>query len=338
MKEFLSDLKKSVKGLIIYEYKYLMVLFLVAILCYVPLNYYIIIGGGIDDISSRIEVDKGYKAEGSLNLSYVSTTDGVLLTYLLSYVVPNWSRNSVDTYKYDHNDSEQDINYRSDMLLKKANSDATYLAYTKAGKNIELKSTKYYVISVMDGCNLKVRDEVLEIDGNKIDGFNYNDYISSLKAGQKVKLKVIRNKKQKEIETTVQELNGKLLLGVYLQKIEQYETDPKVKIAFKRSESGPSGGLLTALSIYNQLVSEDITKGLTIAGTGTIDSEGNVGEIGGVDYKLRGAVAGKADVFIVPSGDNYKDVMKIVKEENLNIKIIEATTFGDVLEKLKELN
>lgn len=337
MKEFLSDLKKSIKGLVIYEYKYLMILFLVAILCYVPLDYYIVIGGGIDDISSRIEVKDGNKSKGSLNLSYVTTTDGVLLTYALSYIIPNWSRNSVDTYKYDNNDSEEDINYRSDMLLKKANSDATYIAYNKAGKEVKLKNTKYYVISVMDGCNLKVKDEVLEIDDNKIDGFNYNEYISSLKAGQKVKIKVKRNKKEKEVETTVQDLNGKLLLGVYLQKIENYDTDPIIEFKFKRSESGPSGGLLTALSIYNQLVKEDITKGLAIAGTGTIDHDGNVGEIGGVDYKLRGAVAGKADVFIVPSGENYKDVMKIVKDENLNIKIIEAKTFDQVLEKLEEL-
>lgn len=337
MKEFLSDLKKSIKGLVIYEYKYLMILFLVAILCYVPLDYYIVIGGGIDDISSRIEVKDGNESKGSLNLSYVTTTDGVLLTYALSYIIPNWSRNSVDTYKYDNNDSEEDINYRSDMLLKKANSDATYIAYNKAGKEVKLKNTKYYVISVMDGCNLKVKDEVLEIDDNKIDGFNYNEYISSLKAGQKVKIKVKRNKKEKEVETTVQDLNGKLLLGVYLQKIENYDTDPIIEFKFKRSESGPSGGLLTALSIYNQLVKEDITKGLAIAGTGTIDHDGNVGEIGGVDYKLRGAVAGKADVFIVPSGENYKDVMKIVKDENLNIKIIEAKTFDQVLEKLEEL-
>ena len=338
MREFLKDLKSSVKGLVLYEYKYLMILFLVAILCYVPMDYYIIIGGGIDDISSRIEVKDGYESKGSLNLSYVTTTDGVLLTYALSYIVPNWSRNSVDTYKYDNNDSGEDINYRSDMLLKKANSDATYVAYTKAGKDINLKGTKYYVISVMDGCNLKVKDEVLEIDNNKIDGFNYNEYISSLKKGQKVKLKIKRNKKEQTITTTVKDLNGKLLLGVYLQKIEEYDTDPEIDFKFKRSESGPSGGLLTALSIYNQLISEDITKGLAIAGTGTIDNEGNVGEIGGVDYKLRGAIAGKADVFIVPSGDNYKDVMKIVKEEKLKIKIIEATTFDEVIEKLEELN
>lgn len=337
MRIFFNDLKKSIKDLLIYEYKFLMVLFLIAILCYVPLNYYIIIGGGIDDISSRIEVEDGYESEGSLNLSYVSTTDGILLTYLLSYIIPNWSRDSIEDYKYGENDSESDINYRNDMSLKKAITDAKYVAYKKAGKEIELLSTSYYVISAMDGCNLKVADEVLELDGNKIDGFDYINYIGSLNVGDKVKVKVLRNKKEEIVETEIKELNGRKLMGVYLEKIEEYKTDPKVNIKFKRSESGPSGGLLTALSIYNQLVSEDITKGLQIAGTGTIDNDGNVGEIGGVEYKLRGAVAGKADVFIVPAGENYKDVMKIVKEENLKIKIIKATTFDEVINKLEEL-
>ena len=42
--------------------------------------------------------------------------------------------------------------------------------------------------------------------------------------------------------------------------------------------------------VYDNAITEyDITKGLMIAGTGTIDSVGNVGEIGGVTYKLAGA-------------------------------------------------
>lgn len=337
MRKFFNDLKNSIKDLIIYEYKYLMVLFLITIVCYIPLNYYIVIGGGIDDISSRIKVEKGYKSEGSLNLSYVSTTDGILLTYLMSYVIPGWSRNSVEDYKYEETDNEEDINYRNDIALEKAIEDAKYVAYKKANKKIEVLSTNYYIISVMDGCNLKVADEILEIDGNKIDGFDYASYIDSLNIGDTVKVKVIRDKKEKVIDTTIKEQDGRKLMGIYLQKLEKYKTTPEVNIKFKRSESGPSGGLLTALSIYDQLTKEDITNGLVIAGTGTIDSEGNIGEIGGVEHKLRGAVAGKADVFLVPAGNNYQEAIKLAKKEKMDIEIVEATTFDNVIEKLKEI-
>ena len=40
-----------------------------------------------------------------------------------------------------------------------------------------------------------------------------------------------------------------------------------------------------SLEIYNQLVAEDVTKGYSIAGTGTISPDGTVGPIGGIEQK-----------------------------------------------------
>lgn len=54
---------------------------------------------------------------------------------------------------------------------------------------------------------------------------------------------------------------------------------------------------MTTLEIYNSLTDDDLTKGYKIVGTGTIDMEGNVGMIGGVKYKLKGAIKKKADIF-----------------------------------------
>ncbi len=93
---------------------------------------------------------------------------------------------------------------------------------------------------------------------------------------------------------------------------------------------------MLALSIYDKLTDYDLTKGLKIVGTGTIDFDGNVGEIDGVEYKLKGAVKAKADIFIAPSGKNYEDALKLKKEKNYKIKIIEAKTFNQVLEELKK--
>ena len=49
---------------------------------------------------------------------------------------------------------------------------------------------------------------------------------------------------------------------------------------------GPSAGLMFTLDIYDQLNSEDLRKGRKIAGTGTIESDGSVGDIGGAALKL----------------------------------------------------
>ena len=93
---------------------------------------------------------------------------------------------------------------------------------------------------------------------------------------------------------------------------------------------------MLSLAIYDYLTNEDIARNRKIVGTGTIDSDGKVGSIGGVKYKLKGAVKNKADIFIVPDGENYEEVIKLVNENNYNIKIIKAITLDNVIEELKK--
>ena len=142
---------------------------------------------------------------------------------------------------------------------------------------------------------------------------------------------------EREIDALVEE-EGRKIFGIMLMIDRKYETDPKVNISFRASESGPSGGLITALEMYNGLVKKDISNGMNIAGTGTIDALGNVGSIGGVRYKVIGADAGEADVFLVPKGKNYKEAMKVKKEKKLDIKIIGVSTLEEAVLELSKLS
>ena len=152
-----------------------------------------------------------------------------------------------------------------------------------------------------------------------------------------VAVKVLRDGKEKSIKTKLYDESGRKVFGVILQTAKEYETNPKITIKFKPGESGPSGGLITTLEIYDKLIKNDITRGMVIAGTGTIDDNGNVGEIGGVKYKVLGAEDGGADIFLVPAGTNYKEAVKVKKERKLDIKIIEVKTLDDAIEKLSKI-
>jgi PDZ domain-containing protein len=82
---------------------------------------------------------------------------------------------------------------------------------------------------------------------------------------------------------------------------------------------GPSGGLLSTLHIYNLLAEEDITHGLKIAGTGTINYDGTVGYIGGVRQKIITAYLNGVDVFFIPHlkeeyTDNYIEAKRVCEE------------------------
>lgn len=335
-KKFCRLIKETIQE----EYKYIIFLSLLYIIFQIPVNYYITIGGGTSNVESRIKVEDAYKSKGSFNISYVSQLEGTLLTYALSYVVPTWERESANNYKYTTEESIEDIAFRSDLDLKTANATATYWAYHLAGKEIEEIESKIYVISVAPDKKtaLKVKDEIIAIDGNaykKIE--EYKDYLQTKRENEEVTITVKRNKKEKNITTKLYKEKDKILLGVILQYEKVYKTDPTVSIQFKKSESGPSGGLITTLEIYNQLTKKDITKGNKIAGTGTIEMDGSIGEIGGIEHKILGASKDKIDYFLVPSGQNYKDAVQYKKDKKLKIKLIEVKSIQDALQKLEEL-
>ena len=146
----------------------------------------------------------------------------------------------------------------------------------------------------------------------------------------------LEGNKEYETYSKIYEDNGKKLIGVSSISILDLESSHNIDIKNKESESGPSGGLIMALSIYNAITEGDITKGNKIVGTGTISRDGTVGEIGGVNYKLASAVKEGATVFICPN-DNYDEVMEEMEKYNYNIKIINVATFDEAIEKLAEL-
>ncbi|HEY0827908.1 MAG TPA: S16 family serine protease, partial [Bacilli bacterium] len=111
---------------------------------------------------------------------------------------------------------------------------------------------------------------------------------------------------------------------------------------------GPSAGLMFALEIYNQLVDQDITKGYRIAGTGTIDTKGQVGVIGGIKYKVVAADKAGADIFFAPKDfipedkmylpiKNTTEAMNQAKKMNTKMIVVSVDTLEDALRYLEAL-
>jgi Lon-like protease len=98
---------------------------------------------------------------------------------------------------------------------------------------------------------------------------------------------------------------------------------------------GNSGGLMQTLNLYNRLVEEDITKGLRIAGTGTIEADGSVGPIGGVRQKVITAAREGIDVFFVPLRD-YPDARAELDLLQSPMQLIGVATFLDAVEALRQ--
>ena len=91
---------------------------------------------------------------------------------------------------------------------------------------------------------------------------------------------------------------------------------------------------MLTLTIYSAISGEDLLKGRNIAGTGTISTDGTVGEIDGVKYKIMGAAQNNIDIVLVPSA-NYEEAIKTKNKYNYDLEIVKVDTFKEAVDYLK---
>ena len=299
------------------------------------LDYSVYSPGGLINVDNRIG-NKQYTSSGSFNMTYVTYRKGSLLNLAIAKILPTYDiiKNEDITLS---NEDINDAMKRDNIQILEAVSNATLISYNKAGKNIEVTDEHDYIYYVDPSAisELKVGDRVIACDDKETT--NYYDVISCVQnrnVGDTVKLRVIRN--NKELDTT-STLGDNKIVGIILKRVFSFELDPQMTYKYDKRESGSSGGLMLALALYNSLVEEDITKGMKIAGTGTIELDGSVGEISGIKYKIKGAVKNKVDLMIVPEA-NYEEAEQVIKENNFNLKLLKAESFEQVINDLKNYN
>jgi Lon-like protease len=95
------------------------------------------------------------------------------------------------------------------------------------------------------------------------------------------------------------------VLGVTVREQPSAPFDVDIDVA---DVGGPSAGLMLTLGILDLVGDTDLTEGAVVAGSGTIDPEGTVGPIGGIQLKMVAAQEIGAELFLVPA-DNCADAL-----------------------------
>lgn len=318
------------------EYKFLIIMLTIFVTMTYKLPYYIDAPGGIIDISKRIEIDEKNNLEGTMNFAYVSEMRATIPTYIIAKINKNWDIIKKEEVVLE-NETESDARFRDNLSLKEALSNALYVGFTESKEEFKTKNNKVYVTQILKGAktDLKIGDQILEADGIKINNIKELQQIEK-QEGKKITLKVINKNKEYTRTAEYIKYEDKIIIGIALGETFEIDTNHKIDIDYKARESGPSGGMMMALTTYSYLTGEDLTKGRTVVGTGTIDAYGNVGSIGGVKYKLIGAVKKKADIFLVPNGENYEEALKVKKEKNYDIKIVGISNIKEAINELKK--
>lgn len=309
--------------------------------------------GGIIDLGNRIKVDgKTPNIDGSFNMAYVSTSNGYIPYILIGLIHPDWEVTKNSEFVAD-NETIEDSQKRDVINLEQSKNNATIVALKAAGIPYETK-TSFKVIKIAEesNTNIEIGDTIIKIDNVTIKEYDdISNIVNSHQEGDKISILVERDDKEVEVSATIyvnhdnatyideetQEESPRLLIGIVAAVLYDVKCDVDIDIESKKSESGPSGGMMMSLMIYNALTNQDLTHGKKIVGTGTINLDGTVGAIGGVKYKIIGAKKAKADIFLVPR-ENYEEAKKVVEDKKYKITLVPLDTLQDAIDYLEGLN
>lgn len=315
---------------------------------YYSLPYYVSKPGMAKELAPIITVENGYKDEGNFMLTTVRMGRANIYSYLEAKV-----RKYEEIYPVDlilnKKETEEEYNTRQLHLMAGSKLNAIEVAYRHAGLRVDYDYKGIYVMQVLPGMpaegKLQAGDRIFKVDGHEFPSSEkFIEYVGKKSAGDKIAVTFLRNKDTKTATIKLKPFKEdpkKIGIGISLVDDKEIKVDPKVKVRTDEI-GGPSAGLMFSLEIYNQLTKDDLTKGYQIAGTGTIDVDGTVGPIGGIEQKIVAADKAGAEIFLAPNekgikGSNYKAAVKTANEIHTKMKIIPIDTFDEAVSYLEKL-
>jgi Lon-like protease len=312
------------------------------------LPYYVSKPGIAKELSPIIQVEGGEEGKGSFMLTTVRMGRANIYSYVEAKLFDYVELYPVDAILHE-TETQDEYNARQLHMMAGSKLNAIEVAYKKAGLPVEYKYQGVYVVQVVPDMpaegKLLPGDRIIEVDNQKFTSSeSFIEYVGKKKAGNQVELTIKRNNKTKNVNVTLQAFKEdpkKVGIGISLVDDKEIIVDPTVSV--KTDEiGGPSAGLMFTLEIYDQLMDEDFTKGYKIAGTGTIDSKGAIGPIGGIDQKIVAADKAGAEVFFAPNekgsaDSNYKLAVKTAKEIDSKMKIVPVDLVDDAINYLQKL-
>jgi PDZ domain-containing protein len=296
---------------------------------------------GVTDGHKLIQVpaDRDHPATGELDL----TTVNVYPELTLGDAIVKWFDHRFAVVPRDVIYPPGQSQQQSDAETRKEMAESQQHAVTAALCELGTPVTARVVVDELaaggpaEKAGLKVNDVLTTIDGQAVDSVcTLRRLVGLRKPGDVIAVGYRRGSADAvaQVRTEPGKTTGsgdRPVLGVGLG-----ERDPhppfKVTIALN-DVGGPSAGLMFALGIYDRLTPGDLTGGHIVAGTGSIDDDGAVGPIGGIQQKLIAAREHGAVYFLTPAG-NYDDARRAVPR---GLRLVRVATMRDALNALKAI-
>ena len=323
-----------------------------------PIDYYVKKPGDAYDAKEYIDVeDKDRDDIGKFQFTTVSVMKATPFLYAMATVLPNQEVVQRSEMLQEEED-ENEYKVRQLKLMDHSKFNALRVAFEQADLPYTVRFDGVQVLNVLKDSAaddvLVPGDMIVEINGELIESIEkLGESLEGKSEGDKVELVIQQNQELVTKEITLKEIpntDGKIGLGVTYSEQKKIQTDPHVDMNTE-DIGGPSAGLMFTLEILNQLLDEDLTKGYIVAGTGTINENGTVGRIGGIDKKVIAADKAGASYFLAPDDElpaealarnphiktNYEEALEAIKKIDTTMEVVPVKTIDDAMVFLNNL-
>lgn len=289
-----------------------------------------------------IDIDgaKTYPTKGDLRLTTVSVTSpGVQLSLL--EVLAAWFDGTRSVFPrdviYPPEQSPEEAEQESSVQMVSSQDTAIAAALKELGYDPALRVEVLGVgkNSPADG-ELRPRDVILRVNGRKItDVAQVSREIQEVGTDEPTEFMVRRDGQRRTVSVTADPSDDdpeRALVGITIGPGYNFPFDVDLRI--DEAIGGPSAGLIFAIAVYDTLTPGALIGGGQVAGTGTIDSRGTVGPIGGVQQKVVGAADAGAELFLVPPGNCASALRADVQEDE--IRLVRTPTMSSAIRSLEK--
>jgi PDZ domain-containing protein len=228
--------------------------------------------------------------------------------------------------------STKEVVAEASAMMKSSQQEAIAAALLYQGYKI---STHTYIDSIIKGGAsegiIHADDLLLSVDGKKIADLDQLRNVVGAWVGPKpLDIKLMRDGQELNVAVTPKKIDGALRIGVMVGTKYMFPINVTLQL---EDVGGPSGGMMFALGIIDELTPGSLTGGFHIAGTGTIQASGIIGPIGGIRQKLYAARDAGATWFLAPA-HNCGEVVGHVPS---GIRVVKITTLEEAVNSLKSI-
>jgi Lon-like protease len=287
----------------------------------------------------QIDGTRTYRTNGQLDLTTVAVTSPDQQLDLAE-AVADWLNPEAAvvprSFVYPDSETPRQVEQRNAVAMQTSQQDAVAAALTEVGK--EFSADSVVVLKIIKGApalgKLQLGDVIQRVDGTPIETpRDVADAVLKHKPREWVSFTVERDGEQVDVRIkTTRKPNEPDSAMVGITPAVGYDFHPyDIKVNLDEEIGGPSAGSMFALAMVDRMQPGSLTDGRHIAGTGTIDGEGRVGPIGGIQQKLAGAKHSGATIFLVPDANCAEAAAADVAD----LRLIRVKTLSDAVDALK---